>query len=111
YLDELPVLATTGAHLTFFGTRRDIPGSSLVLAATDLLTTHWVTGQTPAEDANLATVLAWIDPRDGRTGAEAAEEAETRPPAGPVSDPRWDRAVLRPLVGAYGRARDDGVGE
>lgn len=110
FRDE-PALATTGAHLTFFGTRRDIPGSSLVVAATDLLTTHWVTGQLPVEDANLATVLAWIDPPPGRDGVEAAEEAEELPPAGPVSDPQWDRHTLRPLVAEYGRARGTGVGE
>lgn len=104
-------LALTGAHLTFFSTRRVIPGSCLVLAATDLLTTHWVTGQTPAEDANLATVLAWIDPPPGKDAVAAAADAEALPPAGPVSDPRWDRQTLQPLIGEYGRARQAGVGE
>ncbi len=108
---EDEALALTGAHLTFFGTRRVIPGSSLVLAATDLLTTHWVTGQTPAEDASLATVLAWVDPPPGKDAVEAAVDAETLPPAGPVSDPRWDRRTWQPLVGEYGRARESGAGE
>lgn len=104
-----PGLPVAGAHLTFFAGQRVLPGSCLVLAATDLLTTHWVTGQTPAEDADLGTVLSWVDPPVGSDGPAAALAAEARPPAGPVSDPGWDRDVLQPLIGEYGRVRADEV--
>lgn len=100
---EDPVLATAGAHLTFLGTRRVIPGSAAVLAATDLLTTHWATGQLAAENANLATLLAWIDPPTGRADPAAAE---AEPPAGPVSDPAWDRDDLQPAIGRYHTSDD-----
>ena len=107
-----PDLPLAGAHLTYFAGRRALPGSCAVLAATDLLTTHWVTGQLPAEDAHLGTLLAWVTPPAGRPAAEAAVEAaveaELGPTAGPESDPGWDQEVLRPLIGDYGRARDGG---
>jgi hypothetical protein len=101
-----PDLPVAGAHLTFLAGRRMLPGSSVVLAATDLLTTHWSTGQLPVEDAHLGAVLGWVDPPEGTDGPTAALAAEARPPAGPVSDPTWDREVLQPLIGEYGRARD-----
>jgi hypothetical protein len=79
-----PVLPAVGADLSFFGTRRILPGSALVLAAGDLLTTHWVTGQLPAEDANLQTALAWVDPQHGASPAAdppGATRSNTRVPA------------------------------
>jgi hypothetical protein len=60
-----PGLPVAGAHLSFFAQRRALPGSSAVLAATELLTAHWCTGQLPAEDRHLGTVLAWVDPPGG----------------------------------------------
>ncbi len=116
YLRHLPtegdnpvdeVLPHAGLHLSFFSTRRVLPGSSLVLAATEALTTHWVTGQVPVEDAHLGTVLAWVDPPPGSDGPQAAVEAERQPAAGPVSDPDWDRRVLQPRIGALTKARGD----
>jgi hypothetical protein len=104
-----PVLAQAAAHLGYLAGRRGLPGSSAVLTASEVLTTHWVTGQLPAEDAHLGAVLAWIEPPDGMRGPEAAVEAELGPTAGPVSDPGWDREVLQPLVGEFSRARRDGV--
>lgn len=43
---------------------------------TVVLRLHWATGQNAVEDAHLAALLAWIDPPPGRSGAEAAAEAE-----------------------------------
>lgn len=114
------VLPAVGADLSFFATRRVLPGSALVLAAGDLLTTHWVTGQLPAEDANLHTALAWVDPRrvpagasgsagadgdpgraSGADGVAAALAAEALPPAGPVPDPHFDATRLAPAIERY----------
>lgn len=106
-----PLLPVAGAHLTWFATRRVIPGSSVVCTGTGLLGTHWQSGQLPTEDANLHALLAWVDPPDGVDAATAALDAEALPPAGPVSDPRWDRDELKPAIEAYGRLRGAGADE
>lgn len=93
-----PAWWQAGAHLEFFARRHALPGSSAVLAATDLLTTHWVTGQLPGEDGNLGVLLAWLGPPARTRAPVAAAQAELGPPAGPLPDPRWDREVLWPLV-------------
>jgi hypothetical protein len=106
----VPVL---GRWLSFYTERRDHISSSLLLPATDILTGHWATGQSAAEDLNLATLLAWIDPPDGMTGAEAAllvEDPVRCPPAGPVTDPSFDNEVLEPCVNAVRAARLTGRG-
>jgi len=72
-----------------------------------VLATHWATGQSALEDANLAALLGWIDPPDGLTGVEAArlaEDASVYPPAGPTTDPDFDNGVLAPAVRAYSDA-------
>jgi hypothetical protein len=94
-----------GKHLSFFGDL--LPGSSLVIAATDALTLHWQTGQLPSEDLNLAALLGWIDPPDGLDGPAAARLGEQAPPAGPDSDPNWDAEVLADLIRSWHAAGDD----
>ncbi|HEX6967441.1 MAG TPA: hypothetical protein VF174_01240 [Micromonosporaceae bacterium] len=103
---KVPLL---GRWLTFFAERAEHPGSSALLAMTDALTRHWATGQSSIEDAHLAALLAWVDPPPGRTGAEAAAEAEDPlrwPPAGPDTDPTFDNEVLAPAIAAYEQATD-----
>lgn len=100
----VPVL---GRWLTFLAERSGYPGSSLLLAATDALSLHWATGQSPVEDLNLAALLGWIAPPDGLTGPQAAAAAEDPlrwPPAGPATDPTFDNEVLAPLIAACDRA-------
>ncbi|MGN6814971.1 MAG: hypothetical protein ACTHK3_02660 [Solirubrobacterales bacterium] len=94
-----------GKHLSFFVD--PMPGSCLVLAATEVLTTHWQTGQLPSEDLNLAAQLGWIDPPAGKSGPQAAKEGEASPPAGPNSDPNWDAETLVELIQDWHVARDD----
>lgn len=95
---EVPLL---GRWLTYFGERAAYPGSSLMMAASEELARHWASGQSGLEDANLAALLGWIAPPEGRTGAQAAEDAEDPllwPPAGPVTDPGFDAEVLAPAI-------------
>ncbi|WP_214103528.1 hypothetical protein [Acrocarpospora catenulata] len=100
-----PRVPLLGRWLTFLHDRSEFADSAMLLAMTGLLSEHWVTGQSAAEDAKLSTQLAWIDPPHGLTGAEAAVQAEDplrSPPAGPDTDPGFDHAVLQPLIGGYG---------
>ncbi|GII78839.1 hypothetical protein Sru01_38210 [Sphaerisporangium rufum] len=102
-----PSVPVLGRWLTFFGRRAQYPGSVLLAAATDLLSLHWATGQSALEDANLASLLGWIDPPPGMSGASAAREAEDPlvwPPAGPATDPGFDAEVLAPAIRAYQEA-------
>lgn len=108
-----PAVPVLGRWLTFFAERTEYPGSCLMLAATDALALHWASGQSPVEDLNLATLLGWIDPPPGMTGAGAALAAEdplTSPPAGPATDPTFDNEVLGQLIAACGRAASDDRG-
>ncbi|WP_371799609.1 hypothetical protein OG963_28635 [Streptomyces sp. NBC_01707] len=103
-----------GRWLTHYGERARVPGSSLLLAATDLLNRHWASGQSTLEDQHLGALLAWIDPPAGESGAEAALRAELErddsgrlvcPPAGPATDPAFDNRLLAPAIEKYDRAR------
>lgn len=103
-----------GRWLTHYGERARVPGSSLLLAATDLLNRHWATGQSNLEDQHLGALLAWLDPPDGGSGRDAALRAETDrdgrgqlrcPPAGPATDPAFDNRLLAPAIDEYDRAR------
>jgi hypothetical protein len=99
-----PAVPLLGRWLTFFANAAEVPGSSLLLTATQALGLHWVTGQSNTEDQQLAAQLAWIDPPPGVTGAAAAlaaEDPEHSPPAGPATDPDFDNTVLAPLIAAY----------
>lgn len=109
-----PRVPLLGRWLTHFGERARVPGSSLLLALTDLLTRHWATGQSSVEDQHLGALLAWIDPPEGETGDEAARRAELArdndgqllcPPAGPATDPAFDNKLLAPAIERYDRAR------
>lgn len=113
-----PALPRFGGHLTHLTGRRAVAGSANVMAATELLDRHWASGQTDFEDANLATLLAWVDPAwmdpswtGGATPVDAvsaASIAETLPSAGPVPDPTWDEQELEELIAAFNRARRGG---
>jgi hypothetical protein len=100
-----------GRWLTFFAERAEYPGSCLMLAATEALSLHWASGQSPAEDLNLGALLGWIDPPPGMSGQEAALAAEDPvrcPPVGPATDPAFDNEVLSRLIAAYDRACGSG---
>ncbi|MFI1730176.1 hypothetical protein ACH40E_13245 [Streptomyces acidicola] len=109
-----PRVPLLGRWLTHFGERARVPGSSLLLALTDLLARHWATGQSSVEDQHLGALLAWIDPPEGESGDAAARRAELArdgdgqllcPPAGPATDPAFDNKLLAPAIERYDRAR------
>lgn len=101
-----------GRWLTHYGERARVPGSSLLLAVTELLNRHWATGQSVLEDQHLGALLAWHRP--GGEGAAAALRAETArgrdgllhtPPAGPATDPVFDNTRLAPAVRRFDERR------
>ncbi|MEU1037055.1 hypothetical protein [Streptomyces sp. NPDC005907] len=109
-----PRVPLLGRWLTHYGERARVPGSSLLLALSDVLSRHWATGQSSLEDQHLGALLAWIDPAPGESGAEAALRAELLrdaagqlvcPPAGPATDPAFDNKLLAPAIERYDRAR------
>ncbi|MFJ8826513.1 hypothetical protein ACIREE_32675 [Streptomyces sp. NPDC102467] len=109
-----PHVPLLGRWLTHYGERARVPGSSLLLAMTDLLSRHWATGQSSLEDQHLGALLAWIAAPQGTSGAEAALRAELDrgpdgqllcPPAGPATDPAFDNKLLAPAIERYDRAR------
>jgi hypothetical protein len=105
-----PRVPLLGRWLTYLGERSEHPGSSAMLAMTQALSSHWASGQSALEDANLAALLGWIDPPDGVTGPDAAVAAEDPlvwPPAGPATDPSFDNEVLGPAMRAYDTAAPD----
>jgi hypothetical protein len=107
---SLPLL---GRWLSFYAERTEVPASALLVSMTAVLTEHWATGQSAAEDANLAALLGWIDPPPGMTGAAAARAAEDPvrfPPAGPATEPSFDNEVLQTRISAIRAAKATGDG-
>jgi hypothetical protein len=97
-----------GRWLTFYTERFQHSVSSLLLAATGAVSAHWATGQSATEDQNLAALLGWVDPPDGQTGQQAAllaEDPARCPPAGPATDPEFDKKVLFGRLAAIREAR------
>ncbi|MEU9114141.1 hypothetical protein AB0D04_20735 [Streptomyces sp. NPDC048483] len=111
-----PHVPLLGRWFTHFGERARVPGASLLLSMTGLLSRHWATGQSMLEDQHLGALLAWIDPPPGGSGQEAAERAETGrdadgqllcPPAGPATDPAFDNRLLSPAMARYDAGLSD----
>ncbi|OEJ32110.1 hypothetical protein [Streptomyces subrutilus] len=109
-----PKVPLLGRWFTHLGERARVPGSSMLLSATELLGRHWASGQSNLEDQHLGALLAWIDPPGGVSGAEAALRTELGrdqdgqllcPPAGPATDPAFDNKLLAPAIARYDAAR------
>lgn len=96
-----PAVPLLGRWLSYYSERTEVTASALLVPLTAALADHWATGQSAVEDANLAALLAWIDPPDQMSGPQAARLAEDPvrcPPAGPVTDPTFDNEVLNYLI-------------
>ncbi|MEU7066242.1 hypothetical protein [Streptomyces sp. NPDC046161] len=115
---QVPLL---GRWFTHLAERSRVPGSALLLSATELLARHWATGQSSVEDQHLGALLAWIAPPGGEDGPESGAEAALRaelardrdglllvPPAGPATDPAFDNKLLAPAMARYDAARAAG---
>ncbi|MFJ4412245.1 hypothetical protein [Streptomyces sp. NPDC088910] len=101
-----PGVPRLGQWLTWFADQAEFATSSLELALTRVLSAHWATGQSPVEDAHLPALMGWIDPPkgwDGPTAARWAEDPANVPPAGPATDPEFDR-ILVDLYAAVDKA-------
>ncbi|MFJ6749800.1 MULTISPECIES: hypothetical protein [unclassified Streptomyces] len=105
-----PHVPLLGRWFTHFGERAQVPGASLLLSMTGLLTRHWATGQSALEDQHLGALLGWIAPPPGLSGRAAAERAESArdadgqlmcPPAGPATDPAFDNRLLAPAMARH----------
>ena len=91
-----PSVPLLGRWLSYYAERALHPVSALLLPVTSALAAHWATGQSATEDQNLAAILGWIAPPPGTTGpaaALAAENPSAWPPAGPATDPGFDRGL------------------
>ncbi|MFF4494092.1 hypothetical protein [Streptomyces sp. NPDC001546] len=108
---QVPLL---GRWFTHLAERSRVPGSSMLLSATDLLSRHWATGQSNLEDQHLGSLLGWIAPPEGVSGAEWALRVELErdrdgqlvfPPAGPATDPAFDNKLLAPAIARFDAAR------
>jgi hypothetical protein len=97
-----------GGQLVYLTRREPHAGQQVLLAATALLSEHFVTGQDDQEDIHLGAQLAWVDPRAGIDPVTAAEIAE-RTPMGAITDPEFDADVLIHDVAAYNDARRNGA--
>ena len=96
-----PAVPELGTWLTWFADSAEIPDRGALLSMTTLLSSHWASGQSATEDRHLGALLAWIDPPDGLHGADAALRAEDPircPPAGPATDPQFDRRLAELIM-------------
>ncbi|MFD8982878.1 hypothetical protein [Streptomyces sp. NPDC059564] len=103
-----------GRWFTHLAERSRVPGSSMLLSATELLARHWATGQSNLEDQHLGSLLGWIAPPAGVSGAERALRVELGrdadgqllfPPSGPATDPAFDNRLLAPAIARFDAAR------
>ena len=102
-----PALVRLGRHLSFVRRRAQFTGQQLVVAAGDLLSSHWQTGMSSYEAASLAALDAWIDPPTGVHAFDAAAEAEAIA-VGPQPD-HGEGEVADRLVAAFNEARAGSV--
>ncbi len=104
--EVFPAARWLGQLLTYAADRFPIAGQQALLSATSVLRTHWITGQQPAEDEHLGSLLVWIKGAEDIYARIAQAELI---PMGIRTDPLFDRDVLEPKVAAYGQARRSGA--
>ena len=106
-----PLLPRLGRHLQWITEYAALPGQQLIVSATDLLASRYVTAMSMLETQSLAALDAWIDPPAGTHGFEAAEEAEAVV-VGPMPSPEDGKRVfelMKTFNEQRGRSRDPAV--
>ncbi|GIM97830.1 hypothetical protein Ato02nite_096230 [Paractinoplanes toevensis] len=96
-----PSVRQLGIWLTWLAEQAEFADSCVLVPATRALSAVWATGQSDVEDGNLAAVMAWLAPPPGMAIIDAARRAEDPavcPPAGPATDPTFDRLFLQPTL-------------
>ncbi|HZM74562.1 MAG TPA: hypothetical protein VFC19_02485 [Candidatus Limnocylindrales bacterium] len=96
-----PSVRKLGIWLTWFAEQAEFADSCALVAATRALSAVWATGQSDVEDGNLAALMAWLAPPVGLSIVDAVRRAEDPavcPPAGPATDPAFDRLFLEPAL-------------
>ncbi|HST39355.1 MAG TPA: hypothetical protein VLK58_07590 [Conexibacter sp.] len=83
------------------------PGQQLIVAATDLLASHWQTAMSTYELGSLAALDAWVDPPAGTHAFHAAARAE-RFPVGPRPE-HGEGDEAQQLMQAFNAARAGSV--
>lgn len=81
-------VAKLGLRLHFLSDRHDYAGQQVLHSASQVLSAHFATGQSPLEDQHLGAFLAWFAPGE-EDAAEAARVAEDSP-AGVNTDVDFD---------------------
>lgn len=89
-----PDLVEAGKHLRFYAKHSRIPGQALIVALDRLVAEHWVTLQSPLEQANLAALDAQIEPAFGKNAFEAGTSAERTLHVGPEPPESVDRKTM-----------------
>jgi hypothetical protein len=99
-----PRVKRLGELLAYVTERFPIDGQQALVSATSALRLHYATGQQPAEDEHLGTILTWIDPPAGINVLAAVAMAEQNP-MGAKTDPEFDRLILEPRVRSFNTAK------
>ena len=105
-----PALVRLGRHLSFVRRRAQFTGQQLIVAAGELLSSHWQTGMSSYEAASLAALDAWIDPPTGVHAFDAAARGrgDRRRPAARPRRGRDRRPARRRLQRGARRQRRSG---
>lgn len=102
-----PLLPRLGRHLMWIADYAQTPAQQLIVAATDLLASHWQTATSTYELGSLAALDAWVDPPAGTHAFHAATRAE-RFPVGPRPE-HGEGEEAQQLMQAFNAARAGSV--
>lgn len=86
-----PELQLMGAQCRLIADEVQYAGQQMVAIASELLTQHVATGQTPSEDQHLGALLVWLNPPAGVDVRAAAEQAALEPAAAMLARPVDDQ--------------------
>ena len=87
-----PNLRRMGQQCRQLALEATIEGQQVVVVATRLLQTHFVTGQSAVEDGHLGALVAWIQPPPGSDPSTLADELALYPVAAMLRRDEDDRA-------------------